>query len=198
MTEQRCHGQNRATAWGKTKSASRDAQHRRCHPNKDPPPTTSACRSTRTAARVFGFCEGLGVATLCSVWGMPGSVESLCDSSVARGIASRVGSGKLKHLQISPLWTQDLVTSRRATLGRVPRRGRGGGRQVCVCVCVFCARPHHDAHGTRRPLESMHDFTSVSHAPLSEAFCCFLANREESRPARFCELPTHTVMYCAF
>lgn len=71
-------------------------------------------------SHVVGLSEGLGVATLCEEWRTPRGVESLSHSFAARGIASRAGSGKLDHLLVKHLWTQDLVNNRRATIGRVP------------------------------------------------------------------------------
>lgn len=50
-------------------------------------------------AQIMGLCEGLAVASLCLEWGFEVVIESLCDSSAARCIASLVRSGKLKHLQ---------------------------------------------------------------------------------------------------
>lgn len=52
---------------------------------------------------------------------MRSGVESLSASSAARGVASGVGSGKMKNLQAKQLWTQGLVPSGKATIGRVPR-----------------------------------------------------------------------------
>ena len=41
------------------------------------------------------------------------------DSNAARGIASRIGSGKVRHLQIRDLWVQERVRSGELQLGKV-------------------------------------------------------------------------------
>lgn len=77
-------------------------------------------RSSEVAAlgaHVLGLCDILRVASMCS--GMLGGVGSLCENSAAVGIASRVGVGKFRHLQVKQLWTQCPVMCRRATLSRV-------------------------------------------------------------------------------
>ena len=72
-------------------------------------------------AQVLGLTEGLGVSSLCREWGLPSTVSCFCDSSAARGIASRVGVGRMKHLQVRQLWIQEQVRQGRATVSWMPR-----------------------------------------------------------------------------
>ena len=44
----------------------------------------------------------------------------LTDSTAARGIASRTGAGKLKHLDIKDLWIQDMVRAKRLAIRKEP------------------------------------------------------------------------------
>lgn len=53
------------------------------------------------------FLRALALTPFAKTGGVPSKVESLCGSSVARGIASRVGSGKVSHAQVQHLWGQD-------------------------------------------------------------------------------------------
>lgn len=95
-----------------------------------------ALRSEEAAlnAHVLGLWEGLGIVTLCKELSIPGIAESLCDSSGARGIASRVGPGKLKHVQANQLWTQDLVRCGRATNSWGPQQLKSADALVHPCT----------------------------------------------------------------
>ena len=67
-----------------------------------------------------GACEGLGAVGL--VEDMTGSrmvVEVATDSSAARGIATRRGVGKVKHLETKTLWVQDQVARGRVLIKKV-------------------------------------------------------------------------------
>jgi hypothetical protein len=72
-------------------------------------------------AQVLGLTEAMGVSSLCREWKLPSSIACFCDSSAARGIAGRVGVGKMKHLQVKQLWIQEQVALGRATVAWVPR-----------------------------------------------------------------------------
>lgn len=92
---------------------------------------------------VLGIWEGFWGANLCQEWGMLGSTESLRDRFVARGIASRVGSGKLLGLGRTvapPAWRdkEDVVVLLPGRLGAdisrcscsLGRKGLGAGANV--------------------------------------------------------------------
>lgn len=76
-----------------------------------PPPFAARMFSSRTAS-----CPNKNFVLM-----VPSSVESLCGSSDATCIASRVGCGELKHLQVKHMCAQDIAKSGRATMGPVPR-----------------------------------------------------------------------------
>jgi hypothetical protein len=60
-------------------------------------------------AAIKGGAEGIGVRSLLADMGMVVKVEVYQDSTAAKGVASRLGIGKIKHLQTGWLWMQDAV-----------------------------------------------------------------------------------------
>ena len=70
---------------------------------------------------VRGACEGLGVAALAEdLQGARMTVGIGTDSSAAKGIASRRGLGKVKHLETRTLWLQDHVARGSVLVRKVP------------------------------------------------------------------------------
>ena len=51
--------------------------------------------------------------------GITVTVEVITDSSAAMGTASRIGIGKIKHLDVGWLWIQDLVKQERVILRKI-------------------------------------------------------------------------------
>jgi hypothetical protein len=51
--------------------------------------------------------------------GLSGAIELWSDSSAARGLASRKGVGKMRHLEVRHLWLQAEVSGQRVLLRRV-------------------------------------------------------------------------------
>ena len=39
-----------------------------------------------------------------------GKLELLTDASAAKGMAGRIGAGKVRHIEVSQLWLQDKVS----------------------------------------------------------------------------------------
>ena len=60
-------------------------------------------------AQVSGLAEGLGIRSVLSELGVAVRVAGECDSSAARGVLSRIGSGKIRHLEVKHLWVQEWV-----------------------------------------------------------------------------------------
>ena len=52
---------------------------------------------------------GLGMRSLLADWGLEMGVKILSDSSAARGHASKLGLGKMRHVQTRYLWIQERV-----------------------------------------------------------------------------------------
>ena len=48
-------------------------------------------------------------------------IEVLTDSSAAKGILQRRGSGKVKHLEAKQLWVQELVAKNKMVCRKIPR-----------------------------------------------------------------------------
>ena len=72
-------------------------------------------------AQVMGMSEGLGVSGVCGQWCLGSELACFCDSSAARGIASRAVVGRMKQLEVRPLWVQEKVREGRATVSWLSR-----------------------------------------------------------------------------
>ena len=71
-------------------------------------------------AAVKGCCIGIGVKSMCEDLGMRvGPPTIRIDSTAAKGIMSRLGLGKMKHIETNQLWVQDAVKCRRLLLRKV-------------------------------------------------------------------------------
>ena len=58
---------------------------------------------------VKGASQGIGVKNMMSEYGVETKVTVKTDASAAKGIASRRGSGKVRHIEVSQLWVQNKV-----------------------------------------------------------------------------------------
>ena len=63
-------------------------------------------------ALVKAAAVGLGARAMFADWGLKVDVRVLSDSSAARGISSRKGLGKTRHVQTRYLWVQEKVSSK--------------------------------------------------------------------------------------
>ena len=59
---------------------------------------------------VKGSSVGMGVQSILSDMGIPIKLQVRTDSSSAKGIASRRGLGKVRHIEVNQLWVQEKVT----------------------------------------------------------------------------------------
>ena len=66
--------------------------------------------------------EGLGIVHLFKDLGTEKDGEIKTDSSAAHGIAHRLGSGRVKHLEARQLWIQEVVQSRQLRVTKIPRK----------------------------------------------------------------------------
>ena len=62
----------------------------------------------------------LGLRALLNDLGHPTTINLLTDASAAKGISQRTGLGKVRHLETSQLWLQDLVLAGRVVVKKVP------------------------------------------------------------------------------
>ena len=72
-------------------------------------------------ALVKGAAEGIGQFNMSKDLGYDKYVEIFIDSNSAKGIASRKGCGKLKHLEAKQLWIQDVVEKKEVKVTKIPR-----------------------------------------------------------------------------
>jgi hypothetical protein len=63
--------------------------------------------------------EGLGIQALMNDLGWDVMVRVWVDSSAAKSIASRIGLGKIRHLEVKFLWIQEMVKSRRIQIRKI-------------------------------------------------------------------------------
>ena len=67
-----------------------------------------------------GSCEGLGIVGLIEdLSGERLKIDLDTDSSAAKGIATRMGVGKVKHLETRTLWVQDQVERKRMNVRKI-------------------------------------------------------------------------------
>ena len=66
-------------------------------------------------AEYYGMVKGasftLGTQSLLADLGISAVIHMYTDSSAAKGIASRKGLGKVRHIEVNQLWLQDKVGS---------------------------------------------------------------------------------------
>ena len=59
---------------------------------------------------VKGCSAGLGMQSILKDMGVHMKVQVLTESSAAKGIASRRGLGKVRHIEVNQLWVQEKVS----------------------------------------------------------------------------------------
>ena len=69
---------------------------------------------------VKGAAIGLSIQALLQDWGLPVGVRIHSDSSAARGICSRRGLGKMRHVQTRYLWIQERVAQKHISIHKIP------------------------------------------------------------------------------
>ena len=72
-------------------------------------------------AIVKGLSQGIGLGQLYAGLNIPVSLRLSTDSSAARGIVLRRGSGKVKHLEVRQLWIQEKFRNGTAECRKIPR-----------------------------------------------------------------------------
>ena len=81
---------------------------------------------------VKGMCEALGIKSNAKDMGLDFSITLSIDSSAAKGIATRKGLGKVKHLETRTLWAQDKIDE-----GKVVVKKIGGDRNVAGILTKY-------------------------------------------------------------
>ncbi len=70
-------------------------------------------------AGVRGASEGLGLQALADDLGVGKSVRIWTDSAAAKGMVSRTGAGRQRHLEVKYLWVQQACREERFSLRKV-------------------------------------------------------------------------------
>ena len=74
---------------------------------------------------IKGSIETLGLSNMMNELNMINTNNEIntikTDSSAAKGICTRQGTGKMKHLEVKQLWVQEVVHRKRLKIDKVPR-----------------------------------------------------------------------------
>ena len=81
-------------------------------------------------AALKGAVELLGARELVSEMGDALELHLLGDSSACKGILSREGSGRVKHLEVRQLWSQQYVRDDQIRFAKIPRAQNGSDTQT--------------------------------------------------------------------
>ena len=77
---------------------------------------TVSSQNAEINAQVVGMAEGFGVTSFCEEWHQSSELTCFCDSSVAQGISSCVGVGKMKDIEVRQQWNQEKILEGRTTV----------------------------------------------------------------------------------
>ena len=72
-------------------------------------------------AQVKGCTEGLGMQTMFGELGVNTGIVSKTDSSAARGVILRQGTGRIKHIALNQLWIQEQASNQTLRYIKIPR-----------------------------------------------------------------------------
>ena len=67
-----------------------------------------------------GLSEGMGIRAIAADFGWDLKIVCNLDSSAAKAMASRVGLGKTRHIEVLYLWVQDIVKNKWLQLRKIP------------------------------------------------------------------------------
>ena len=85
------------------------------HPLKSWSTTQGVIALSSGDAEYYGMVRGgsvaLGVKAILRDLGIEGKAKIKTDASAAKGIASRKGLGKIRHIEVNQLWLQDKVAN---------------------------------------------------------------------------------------
>ena len=84
--------------------------------------TALSSAEAELVAQSGAISEALAVRNMLQEFQISLGLTSKCDSSAARGIMSRQGAGRVKHLEVRHLWMQELVESGAVVIQWIPRK----------------------------------------------------------------------------
>ena len=64
--------------------------------------------------------EGLGIQSVMKDLGWEVKVRIWVDSATAKSVASRIGMGKIRHMEVKFLWAQEAVKLQRVEVRKIP------------------------------------------------------------------------------
>ena len=112
-------------------------------------------------AIVKGATQGMGIRSMLQDFQIDKAstrhIEVKEDSSAAKGIASRRGLGKLKHVDIKELWIQEKVSCGDLKITKIP-----GTINLADALTKYC-----DVHVTNHHIKATHQLISSLKHPLT-------------------------------
>ena len=66
-----------------------------------------------------GLAQALGLQSIAKDLGIHWTIDLFSDATAAIGIARRRGMGRIRHLDVTDLWVQEVFNTKRATLNKV-------------------------------------------------------------------------------
>ena len=70
-------------------------------------------------AMVRAAAEGIGMQSIMKEMGWDAEIRIRADSSAAKSIASRIGLGKVRHMEVKFLWLQEAVKTKKVEVRKV-------------------------------------------------------------------------------
>ena len=92
-------------------------------------------------AMVRGGSQGIGMRGIMEDLGIKVGIEIKTDARAAKGIASRRGVGKIRHIEVSQLWLQEKVSSGEVVVTKVP-----GQTNLADILTKYVGREDLDRH----------------------------------------------------
>ena len=83
-----------------------------------------------------GIAQGLGIQSICRDLGYEYGLRVWTDATAAIGIARRRGMGKIRHLDTTDLWVQEVVRSGRVQLEKI-----AGAEKPADILTKYVERP---------------------------------------------------------
>ena len=106
----------KVTRWSATGMVVKLGEHLLCFSSRLQRSVALSSGEAELSAQVGGLTDALGIKHLLRECGMNLSVRNCCDSSAARGLLTRLGTGKQRHLELKHLWVQEVVARKEVAI----------------------------------------------------------------------------------
>ena len=101
-----------------------------------------ACSSAE--AKLNGICkaaaEGLGARNLSAEFLLPINLAILTDAAAAKGVVTRQGAGRIKHLEVRQLWVQERERSGDLSIKKILRKQKFADVSPTMSLKLSCLK----------------------------------------------------------